>query len=418
MNVKITSKPIRGKVRAVTSKSDAHRALIAAALSSEQTRVEVVDLSADISATVDCLRALGAEISRDGYIYTVNPVTDITCFSTLDCGESGSTLRFLLPVAAALGGSYEFTGGGRLPQRPISELVHTLEDNGAEFSSDTLPFTVSGGLRAGTYSIPGSISSQFITGLLMALPLVGGDSAIVLTSLLKSSAYVDMTLSVLEAFGIHWQRTDNKFILEGEHRYVTPGSYKTEGDWSSAAFMLASGVLGGEVTVDGLNFNSLQADKVIFDILASSGAHLSVLGDNVTASRSRLRPMSVDVSECPDLFPILAVLAASTDGKCALTGAGRLRFKECDRLAATADMIRRLGGDCAESAEGLIINGHSTLAGGECDSYGDHRMAMAASVAALICEGPVTVTGAECVSKSYPAFYDDLVSLGGSVHVI
>ncbi|MBQ7657320.1 MAG: 3-phosphoshikimate 1-carboxyvinyltransferase [Clostridia bacterium] len=394
MNVTIHPKALHGAVTAPPSKSHVHRLLIAAALSSGKTAIHCPGENADIDATVRCLRALGAEIqAKDAHWIVTSPVKG-GAGDALDCGESGSTLRFLLPLCAALNGSCTLTGSGRLPSRPNGPLLDALRGHGANIQGDFLPMAVNGGLQAGAYALPGNVSSQYFTGLLIALPLLSGDSTLVYTSPLESMPYVDVTLSVLKQFGIQIETLDNGWRIPGNQAYVSPGTVNAEGDWSAAAFWLGANALGSAVTVNGLNPASCQGDKAITKLLAQIGGE-------------------IDVTDTPDLMPILsAVAAAISDKTTRIIGAARLRLKESDRLSAMAETIRALGGKVEELPDGLIIHG-TRLRGGTVDGHNDHRVVMSAAIAATVCEGPVTILGAEAVNKSYPDFWKDFEALGG-----
>lgn len=408
MTVTVRPGELRGSLPAIASKSAAHRQLIAAALSAKPTMLRLNATSGDIEATVRCLRAMGAEIRPAAEGLWVIPGSPADR-PTLDCGESGSTLRSLLPVAAALGAGGRFSGSGRLPERPMEPLISVLKAHGTVFSADRLPFDIAGKLRAGSFELPGDVSSQFVTGLLLALPLLREDSEIVLTSPLQSAPYAELTVSVLDMYRIKISCLDNKYLVPGGQTYASPGEAAVEGDWSNAAYILAAGAIGGSVTVTGLSLTSLQGDRAILDLLHRFGAEVSAAGDAVTVSAAPLRGITADLSQTPDLLPILAVLAAAAAGESRFTGCGRLRLKESDRLAACADMITRLGGTARASGDCLTVGGG--ICGGAVEGYGDHRMVMAASVAAL-CGSGVTVGGAEAVNKSYPGFFDALTALG------
>ena len=417
MDVKIAPAPLAGTLPAISSKSDAHRALICSALADRPTVLELPQTSADIDTTCACLEALGAIIARRGDTVTVTPIRSLPDKALLDCGESGSTLRFLLPVAAALCPSVCFTGHGRLPERPIGELKSAMEAHGVAFSSEKLPFDTSGLLVGGNYRLPGNVSSQYITGLLLAMPKLSAPSTLILTTALESAAYVDITLHALRRFGISVNLLSNGYAVPGGQTFSSPGTLAVDGDWSNGAFFLAAGALGRPVTLTGLDLDSPQGDKAVLEVLKSFGAEVSVSGGDVTVAPAPLQGITLDVSEIPDLLPILAVVAACASGETRFEGAARLRLKESDRLTATANLLRALGGDAEELPDGLIVRGRA-LTGGTADGCNDHRIVMAAAVAAIRCAGAVTVTGAEAVHKSYPAFFDDYAKLGGDVHVL
>ena len=389
---------LRGRVTAPSSKSWAHRLLIAAALADRATDVRLNAVSDDILATAGCLRQLGAGIERTQEGYRVSPVRPRDEKRTLFCRESGSTLRFLMPVAAALGGETTFTGEGRLPLRPNAVLAEALRAHGARVDGDLLPLTVSGRLQGGRYPVAGNVSSQYITGLMLALPLCAGDSEIALTTPLGSAPYIDITLGALKAFGIRVEPVANGWYIPGGQRYTGPGTVEAEGDWSAASFWLAAGCLGAEIAVDGLRQDSPQGDRCIAAQLASLGG-------------------VIDVSGTPDAVPALAAAAALHPGVTRITGAARLRLKESDRLRAVTAMLTALGGQCEEHEDGLTVTGVDRLRGGTVDGCGDHRIVMAAAVAACRAEGPVTITGAQAVDKSYPDFFRVYSGLGGRIHV-
>lgn len=414
MDLRIYPRPLRGTVPAIASKSEAHRLLILAALCGGPTEMELPQSSGDIESTLACLRAMGAVIERSGALLVVAPPSRFNPAPEFDCGESGSTLRFLLPVAAAFCGGGSFRGGGRLPERPLGGLAEAMKKRGVSFSRDKLPFTISGTLEAGEYELPGNVSSQYITGLLLALPALAGNSTVRISGRLESAPYVQMTLAALRRFGIGVQARQGGFAVEGGQKYISPGRVRVEGDWSNAAFFLAAGALGGPVTVTGLDRASPQGDRAMVEFLARFGARTEVSGGAVTVSGGELQGCSMDLSGTPDLLPPLAAVAAWAKGETEFTGCGRLRYKESDRLLTTAAMIRALGGEVIERPEGLVVRG-GRPAGGTADSSGDHRIAMAAAIAATRCSAPVTILDAGAIDKSYPAFFDHYRELGGGM---
>ncbi len=407
MDIQIENTKLRGCVRAVASKSCAHRLLILAALADAPCRVEIGELSEDIYATARCLRALGARIEAIPGGYQVGPVDwDRPRRAEMDCGESGSTLRFLLPLAARLpqGSVACFRGGGRLPERPNTALTEAMRLHGATVSADYLPIEVSGPLKSGEYVLPGNVSSQFVTGLLMTLPALEGDSSIRFTTPVESAGYIDMTVSALNAFHVRVAQRSDGYDIPGGQIFHSPGVAYAEGDWSNAAFFLAARALGSEVRVDGLNGDSVQGDRAIAEILR----RMSAPDGSLTAQR-------VDASGIPDLVPILAVVATQAAGVTEFVHAGRLRIKECDRLNAMRVCLNALGGEVEEKEDGLLVRGGRPLSGGEVDSFGDHRIVMSMAIAATVASGPVVIRRAEAVAKSYPAFFEDFQALGGRV---
>jgi len=420
MDVRISPQRLTGKIAAITSKSDAHRCLICAALCDDTTEVVINDSNRDIEATANCLRALGAEIIQNGNIYNVKGIKSVPENALLDCGESGSTLRFMLPLAAAIGKKVTLTGSGRLPERPLSPLMEEIEQKGCVFSSRKLPLTVSNGLKSGKYTLPGNVSSQYITGLLLALPLLQVDSEISLTSRLESAGYVDMTIRTLSLFGIEIKILPDGagYRVKGGQKFRSPKRITVEGDWSNAAFWLAAGAVSDGVEMNGLDIDSAQGDKAIAELLSRFGAKTDVNEDKISVSRGDMSGIIVDVSAIPDAVPILAVTACAAKGETRIVNAARLRIKESDRLKSVAAMITALGGEITELADGLVINGSGKLKGGVVDSFNDHRIAMAAAIASSICESEVIITGAGAVEKSYPKFFEHFKMLGGKADVI
>ena len=526
-----------GEVKAIPSKSMAHRALICAALADNPCHIECDGESGDIKATVDCLTALGAIIRRVKGGYEVNPLrhcavaptmnvnesTKVTGASiksvraqsnitgessgdaesndvqeavpdaasndvreiapitelnavcetapitesndvhetapdaasniagaaavVLPCGESGSTFRFLLPIVCAFGRDAMFHLEGRLPERPISPLYEELVRHGCSLSpKGSVPFQVSGRLSPGQYTLDAGVSSQFISGLLFALPLLDGDSELFLTGQAESIPYINMTVSMLEEFGIKIEFDDSKFKIPGNQIYRSPGIVRVEGDWSNAAFWLAAGAIaplkpnspGDGITCVGLDMRSRQGDREIVEILKRFGARVEISDTSATVyPGGRLRGITIDARDIPDLVPILAVVGAAAEGTTVIRNAGRLRIKESDRLSAISAALNAIGAEVRESEDSLTIKGGAALkgglalkvgaelaggaalmggaalAGGVVSSRGDHRIAMSMAIAASICENPVVIQGAEAVNKSYPQFFDDLKMLTG-----
>ena len=403
MKATIYPSPLAGTIEAIASKSQAHRLLICAALADRPTRIRCATLSADIQATASCMRALGADIGYAGGVFTVRPIKSVPERAVIDVGESGSTLRFLLPVVCALGAEADIVMHGRLPERPLSPLWEELERHGAILTRPA-PDTVraAGTLSGGTYSLAANISSQFISGLLFALPLTGTESRIELTGTLESASYLDMTVRALRSFGISCPFDGRTYAVPGGQKYVSPGEAAVEGDWSNAAFWIcADRILGGTLSILGLDPDSPQGDR------AAARESLRIAAGSAV----------VDCRNIPDLVPVLSVLAAVSPGQTRFINAGRLRIKEIDRLAATAALLTALGGTVRELEDGLTVTGVPRLSGGEVDSANDHRIAMSAAVAALASDGPVILHGAQAVNKSYPAFWDDFRRLGGRVEL-
>ncbi|MBR5559419.1 MAG: 3-phosphoshikimate 1-carboxyvinyltransferase [Oscillospiraceae bacterium] len=418
MDIRITPAVLKGSVEAVSSKSAAHRIMIMAALCSTPTHLLLNSKNDDMTATGRCLAALGCGVEETGDGFLLTPGAAADKLPLLDCGESGSTLRFLLPVAAALGCGGRFEGHGRLPQRTIAALVKELNRHGCTTDRpDGLPITINGKLTGGKFVLPGDVSSQFITGLLMALPLLKGNSQIRLTTPLQSSAYVDLTIHLMKRFGVTIDIVENGWNIGGGQTYRSPGTLAAEGDWSGAAFWLAAGALGGDILSTGLELDSTQGDKAFVDMLNQMGAPCRVEETGIRSCGRICQPIEADILQVPDLAPMLALLCAAGGQKLYMTGGARLRDKESDRLSACADAITALGGCVEETADSLLVHPGS-LRGGECDSFGDHRMAMALAIAACGCSGPVVIRNAQAVSKSYPLFWEEYRRLGGKIDVL
>ncbi len=430
MEITITPHKLAGTVAAPVSKSAAHRLLICAALGDAPCTVRCAGTNQDIEATVACLNALGADIRRVGDTLAVTPIdrSRPICGATLDCGESGSTLRFLLPVVCALGADCALTGHGRLPQRPLSPLYEELLAHGASLGRQgEMPLTVSGGLSAGLFTIDGGVSSQFISGLLFALPLLGASAEIVVTGRLESARYIDLTLEALAAFGITPEKTASGWRFSGSERYHTPGALAVEGDWSNAAFWLVAGAIGDPakpVTVTGLRDDSLQGDRAIIPLLRRFGASVEVDGDRYTVTAAPLHGIAIDAADIPDLVPILSVAAAFASGETVIDHIARLRIKESDRVSTVLFLLGAFGVSAFADEDTLTIWGGGAEGGlpaistPTLDSFNDHRIAMAAAVFAASAVGDaensaLTLTTAEAVRKSYPDFYEQLERLGG-----
>lgn len=407
MDIRITPKKLSGTVTPPPSKSQAHRLLIAAALGDGVSTLSGLADSQDIQATQRCLCALGVRIDdlSPGTVRVHglgNTAVEAGPAPILDCGESGSTLRFLIPLALLVNGSACFTGHGRLMERPLAPYEDLFREKGIFFEKKDGVLTVRGQLTPGEYRLAGNVSSQFFTGLLFALPLLDGDSTLVPTTPLESRDYLEMTRSVLELAGVHsqWQAGNTLFIPGRQH--YAPFEAAVEADWSQAAFWYAAIALGSKLELEGLNAFSIQGDMAVVPHFL----RLTQPGD-----------LEIDVSGIPDLLPPLAVMAAVRSGTTRFVNAGRLRMKESDRLSTVCAMLTALGGRCEEGPDSLSVTG-GTLTGGTVDGANDHRIAMAAAIAAIGCTGPVTVLGAECVKKSYPDFWEVYQSLGGEVHVL
>ena len=421
MKAILTPSVASGSVRAIASKSMAHRLLICAAFADAPTTVICTETNNDIEATAACLSALGANIKRTIDGYTVEPVdrARIPDSPLLECGESGSTLRFMIPIVAALGKGGRFALHGRLPERPLSPLREELEAHGITLHGKEL-LTLSGKLSGDSFSIDGGVSSQFVSGLLFALSLLEYPSTLRITGKLESAPYIDMTCNSLALFGAAPIKTESGFEINAGGKLSTPTQIAVEGDWSNAAFPLALGVLSGEVEVFGLDQNSAQGDSRIVELLREFGADITYIPErrSYIAKKSELHSSRIDASQIPDLVPILATVASVAKGCTEIYGAARLRLKESDRLESTAQVLNALGASVRVSDDGLMIDGVDSLCGGCVDSWGDHRIAMSAAVASAVASAQVTIERAEAVQKSYPRFWDDMMSLGIKASII
>ena len=408
-----------GTVNVPPSKSDVHRAIICAAMANGVSRISPVALSNDIKATIGCIKALGADAVLENNVLTVdgtNMYKNKTAL--LDCGESGSTLRFFIPIAAVGNINATFVGKGKLPQRPIGIFTEALPKAGTVCKTEGgLPLEIKGQLKSGIFKIPGNVSSQFITGLLLALPILEGDSEIVLTSPLESVGYIAMTIRTMKQFGVNIQATEKGWHIKGGQSYKTC-DYTTDGDWSQAAFFMVLGAVSGKVTVKGVAKDSTQGDKKCAEILARFGAKVTQLDNEVTVEKGELKAITIDASQIPDLVPVLSVCAAFAEGTTKIINAERLRIKECDRLKATAELLNNLVGKVKELSGGLEITGVSSLKGGNVNGYNDHRIVMSAAVCAARSDEDITATFAMSINKSYPDFYIDYNSIGGKANVL
>ena len=417
---------LNGKVQVPTSKSQTHRAILCAAMASGLSKIENVVLSDDISATIEAAEAFGAEITkmdgkRNGKLFDLRVSGSGRLVKTrkkIDCRESGSTLRFALPLALTTGEQFEFVGHGKLPSRPMEAYYKIFREKGIKYETvnGELPLTVKDKLKAGIYSLEGNVSSQYVTGLLLALPLLDGPSKIVLKSPLESVNYVDITLQVQESFGVLIQRDGYKsFYLEKQN--YRSADVVMEGDYSQAAFWMVAGLIGQELEIEGLKVDSAQGDRVVVELLLAMGGRLHRDENILKAERSSLKSIKMDASDCPDLVPIMALAATLAEGTTRIVNAERLRHKESDRLRATSVELKKLGAKIMETEDGLIIEGVKALKGGvRVWSHNDHRIAMALAVAATVCQKPVIIEGMDAINKSYPNFLEDFKELGGKIN--
>ncbi len=402
-----------GTVKAISSKSHVHRLLICAALSKENTVIKDVTFSKDILATINCLNGFLADIrtvNNDVYIF---PYDNPREGKKLDLCESGSTYRFLVPVVCALETNAFFIGADRLKERPLSPLYELLIEHGASLSEKGIfPLECEGKIGAGEYTISGEVSSQFISGLIFALPLLDGDSVINVTGKMESYPYIKMTLDAVKTFGIEVVEKNNKFFIRGNQKYVSPKEIIAEGDWSNSAFFACMGAVSESgVTIKNLNNNSIQGDKKIIDILSKMGAEITCKNDSVTVKKNKLTGIKIDAAQIPDLVPVLATISTVAKGKTVIYNAERLRIKESDRIQSIYSMLKNLDADVQKTDDGFIIHGKENLKGGTIKSENDHRIVMSAAVASCISTNPVIIEGENAVAKSYPHFFEDFNTL-------
>ena len=423
MRVTIFPGPLQGSVNIIPSKSQLHRLLICAALADGETKLRSAPTEADdVNATIACLNALGAEIERVEGGFQIKPLSrkKLPVRAVLPVHESGATFRFMLPLACALGVFGEFRMAGRLPQRPLAPLDEELTRQGitlTRLAPNVL--CTEGQLQAGDFVLPGNVSSQYITGLLLALPLLKKDSTLTIEGKVESADYIQMSLDAAAVFGQTPTLEENVYQIKGGTSYKSPGTTDAEGDWSNAAFWLSAGAMpGGNVEVRGLNPTSSQGDSEIVRVLEQMGAVITHTDDAVTASEGTRRRVTIDATAIPDLIPVLSAVAAVSEGRTVIKNAARLRIKESDRLASTAQTLNALGAKVTEKPDGLVIEGVPRLKGGTVDAWGDHRIAMMAAVASCACDAPVMITGANAVRKSYPQFWEELAALGKEVHLV
>ncbi len=420
MNVQIFPSTPKGTVKAIASKSVAHRLLICAAFADGETRIRCEEINEDICATVACLKALGSLIEYEKGEFLVHPIDSSPQMAILPCGESGSTLRFLLPVVSMLGTDASFELKGRLPMRPLSPLREELERCGITLSPQgSNPLLCRGKLTDTHFSIAGNVSSQFISGLLFSLAVSGRGGSITVRGTLESAPYVEMTLGALSLFGITVTKEETEYKIPPNQRLRSPSAVITEGDWSGAAFPLCMGAVGKHpITVSGLNPSSSQGDREILSLLRRFGATICEEDNRITVSPAPLCGIEIDATQIPDLVPVLATVASVAEGRTVIRGAARLRLKESDRLESVRALLTDLGGRVSVTEDGLIIEGTPTLKGGRVSSFGDHRIAMSAAVASLACTESVTVKDAHVTAKSYPSFWEDMKEIGLSFEIL
>ncbi|TDT71766.1 3-phosphoshikimate 1-carboxyvinyltransferase [Hypnocyclicus thermotrophus] len=411
---------IKGEIVIPPSKSYAHRAIICASLAKGRSIIENIDYSVDINSTIEIMTKMGAKIEKNGSVLTIDgtdniKITDID----LNCNESGSTIRFLIPLALARYNRAKFLGKGKLITRPLDVYYNIFEKQGIKYETDNgkLPLFVEGELKPDTFIIPGNISSQFISGLMFTLPLLNGDSIIKIKGNLESKAYVDLTLDMLNRFGIEIENRDyQNFYIKGNQKYKAQ-NYRVEGDFSQAAFWIVAGLIGeNPITLKGMNINSLQGDKEILNIAKRMGGQLDIKEEEIIVYPSKTKGIKIDVSQCPDIGPILSVLGSVSEGETNIVNAERLRIKECDRITASVSELAKLGANIQEIEDSIKIIGVERLSGNKTDSWNDHRIAMSLAIASIKIDGEIEINNSECVKKSYPSFWKEFTKIGGHLN--
>ncbi len=418
MKIRLNAAQIGGAVTVPPSKSMAHRSFLAAALASGTTTITNVAYSMDMEATLGAVEQFGAKIVRhkdsveitgNGGIFAA-PTTDVNCV------ESGSTLRFLIPLFTLCGCDVTFVGQGRLMQRPQEIYQQLFAEKGVSFVQTENKITVNGALTAGDYTLNGGVSSQFITGLLYTLPLLNADSTITITPPFESRSYVNLTIQVLADFGIAVQwLNDNQLFVKGGQKYKSPAQYRVEGDCSQAAFFAVLGAITGGITLKDVRANTLQGDYVIFDILKRAGAQFVVQNGDFIFSKSELTACEIDLADCPDLGPVLMVLGLFCNGTTVIKNAGRLRVKESDRIQAMHSEITKLGGKMRVDGDTIFVTGGSVSGAEDLASSNDHRIVMALAVASMASGQTISIQQAEAINKSYPNFFEHAADVGASV---
>lgn len=408
---------LKGSIQIPPSKSLAHRAIICASLARGRSIIRNVEYSKDIEATISCMKELGTIIFKHkDYLEIDGTTTFFKNKCEMNCEESGSTLRFMIPISLVEFANVHYIGQGQLGKRPLDVYYKILKQQKIPFlyRENVLDLYIQGKLSADEFFIPGDVSSQFISGLLFALPLLEGDSIIHITSPLQSKGYIDLTLQMLEMYGIEAEYKNNTFFIKGNQSYK-PCDYTIEGDYSQAAFYLVAGALDNDIVLQGLNLNSLQGDKEVIDILERMGCQFVKEEEGYKIECQQLKATDIDASQCPDIIPVIALACASANGTSRIYNAKRLRIKECDRLKATVEVLNCLGIEAKELEEEMIINGGS-ITGGNVSSYNDHRMAMMEAIASTVSYHNIIIDNKECVKKSYPSFWEHFKKLGGKIN--
>ena len=420
MKAVVRKSQLKGEINTVASKSYSHRIMIASSLCEQPTIIKGLIKSKDEIATKLCLESMGAtfnHILEKGSDYEIIPICNKSVtYPKLNCFESGSTLRFLLPVLCAKFGKGNVDGAISLRNRPLNDLINALTERGAIINSNKLPLEVHQSITPGNYTIRGDVSSQYISGLLFALPLLHGDSRLIIENKLVSKGYVDVTIDVLNKFGVVVENCENGYSIKGNQKYISPGEITIEGDWSNAAVLITAAAINGNVTLNNLNLSSFQGDREIVTILQKMGADIKSTKSSVTIKKSDLVGIEIDGENIPDIVPPIALACAVAQGKSVIKNIERLRLKECDRVAAIVEILHSFGISVESDKSNIYICGGS-FSGYSVKDYNDHRMVMMASIAGLISNGSTVINGCEAVEKSYPKFFHDVVELGGKINV-
>ncbi len=418
LDITLFPRSLNGKIKAPPSKSLSHRALICAALSKGKSTISNIVYSDDILATIKSLTLLGVKFDKKSNNITIHGVNKIKhIFKEVNCNESGSTLRFLIPLLSLSDKKVVFTGAKSLIKRPQSIYSKIFKEDNNLFEVKNNKIVVNGSIKARDYYIKGNVSSQFFSGLMFSLPLLKEDSSIYIDGTLESESYINLTINILYKFGITIQKIKNGYFIPGNQTY-TPTNYTVEGDFSNAAFYLVGGVLKGLVKVNNLSHESFQGDKVIIDLIKQMKGKVIFMENGYITESSNTKEAIIDLADCPDLGPIITLLASLSEGKSIIKNIARLRLKESDRVKSTVSTLKLLGADIKSTENEIIVNGKQMLKGGvTVDSYNDHRIAMMVSIAALRCKNEVILTNANAITKSYPGFYEDYLSLGGEYKI-
>lgn len=424
-NIKITPNILKGHVNIPPSKSMSHRAIICAGLANGESKISNLILSKDILATIEAMKSLGVEVKNiqknksENYEVTIQGKSKLQIKEKeIDCNESGSTLRFLIPIGTLANDEITFIGKGKLIERPLDTYYEIFNNQNMKYSNDKgkLPLTINGALKAGEYNVVGDVSSQFISGLLFTLPKLNKPSTINITTPLESKGYVDLTMDMLQKFGIKISNDNYKsFYIDGNQEYENK-DYRVEGDFSQGAFWIVAGIIGGEITCLDMDESSKQGDKAIIEIVKKMGANLEFKNNTIKVLPSKTQGIDIDVSQCPDLVPILTVLGTFSEGTTRILNAKRLRIKESDRLKSISTELNKLGANIIEHEDGLTIHGVNKLKGGTTNSWNDHRIAMALGIASMKCVDDLIIENSSSIEKSYPSFWEDFKSVGGKIH--